>query len=132
MKRLIDAVDLVPESMEDARRRIEATIVLRQGQGAFRDSLLEAYGCRCAISGCDVPEALEAAHIIPYKGEHTNVVVNGLLLRADLHTLFDLGLIAIDTADLLVLLHPRACRQLIQNTMQTMVTAARNVLASLS
>ncbi|EOB3111711.1 HNH endonuclease, partial [Yersinia enterocolitica] len=47
-------------------------------------------------TGCALTELLEAAHIHPYKGAHTNVVSNGLLLRADIHTLFDLGLINID------------------------------------
>jgi putative restriction endonuclease len=41
---------------------------------------------------------LEAAHIIPYRGPQTNHVANGLLLRADLHTLFDLGMITVDGA----------------------------------
>jgi hypothetical protein len=104
---LFRAIATEPESLEDARKRIEATIVLRQGRGAFRSGLLEAYGGRCAITDCDVPEALEAAHIIPYRGEHTNRVNNGLLLRADLHTLFDLGLIAVDTPSFSVLVHPR-------------------------
>lgn len=49
-----------------------------------------------AITGCAVVEVLEAAHIVPYRGDQTNVVHNGLLLRADLHTLFDLGLLRID------------------------------------
>ncbi len=53
-----------PSNIEDARRRIAASIVLRQGQGPFRNSLLEAYGSRCAISDCNVVEALEAAHIV--------------------------------------------------------------------
>ncbi|WP_114860570.1 HNH endonuclease [Azospirillum brasilense] len=39
---------------------------------------------------------LEAAHIHPYLGPSTNLVTNGLLVRADIHTLFDLGLIAVD------------------------------------
>jgi putative restriction endonuclease len=54
-----------------------------------------------------VPEALEAAHICPYRGEHTNHVTNGVLLRADLHTLFDLGWITIDAESLTVLTSPR-------------------------
>ncbi|WP_321947211.1 HNH endonuclease [Paraburkholderia sp. J10-1] len=85
-----------PHSVEDARRKTLAAIVRRQGQPAFRSNLLRAYGNRCAISGCDVPEVLEAAHIVPYKGPETNHVSNGLLLRTDLHTLFDLGLLAIE------------------------------------
>ena len=47
------------------------------------------------MTGCDFAEALEAAHISPYRGEHTNDPQNGLLLRSDLHTLFDLGHLAI-------------------------------------
>lgn len=84
-------------SSEDARRRVLSSIVQRQGQPKFRKSLLEAYESKCAISGCDCPDALEAAHIKPYKGAHTNVVSNGILLRSDLHTLFDLGKPTIDT-----------------------------------
>lgn len=84
-----------PENLEDARKRTMAAIVRRQGQPAFRRALLQAYGGRCAITGCDVLQVLEAAHIVPYQGPATNHVTNGLLLRADLHTLFDLGLISI-------------------------------------
>ena len=40
----------------------------------------------------------------PYLGDHTNVVANGLLMRADLHTLFDLGLLRIAPKDRLVVL----------------------------
>jgi len=48
------------------------------------------------ISGCNVQEALEAAHIRPYSECGTNKIANGLLLRADLHTLFDLHLMSLD------------------------------------
>ncbi len=82
---------------EDAREHTIRAIILRRGQPEFRRKLLKAYDCRCAITGADVVEALEAAHIIPYNGDDTNHISNGLLLRADIHTLFDLGLIAIDT-----------------------------------
>jgi putative restriction endonuclease len=95
-----------PTSVEDGRRRIQADIVARQGQGRFRRHVLAAYKARCAITGCDVEAALEAAHISPYRGAQTNAVQNGLLLRADLHTLFDLGLLAIDEASMKVVLHP--------------------------
>jgi len=88
--------------IEDARRRVLATIVRRQGQPAFRDALMVAYEGRCAITSCDVPAALEAAHIAPYLGPKTNHVQNGLLLRADIHTLFDLNLLTIDAATMSV------------------------------
>jgi putative restriction endonuclease len=85
-----------PISEEDARRRVARSIVARLGQPKFRSELFAAYGGRCAISGCNVRAVLEAAHIRPYLGTHTNSVSNGLLLRADLHTLFDLGLLKIE------------------------------------
>lgn len=81
---------------EDARRKIEAEIVARQGGKAFRDEALRRYGSRCAISGWAVSQVLEAAHIVPYLGIHTNTPDNALLLRADLHTLFDCALLGID------------------------------------
>ncbi len=51
-------------------------------------------------------EALEAAHIVPYRGEGSHHPQNGLLLRADLHSLFDLGLLAVDSATMKVRLAP--------------------------
>lgn len=95
-----------PQGVEDARARVLTSIVRRRGQGAFRQQLLSAYGGKCAITGCDVMDVLEAAHIVPYQGDATNVVSNGLLLRADIHTLFDLGKIAIDPNNLVVSVCP--------------------------
>ena len=85
-----------PRKIEDARKKITASITQRQGQAAFRQSLLNAYGGSCCITGCDVEQALEAAHIVPYRGPETNLVKNGLLLRSDIHILFDLYLISIN------------------------------------
>ena len=83
---------------EDARRRTLSLIAQRDGQPAFRKALLAAYEGRCAVTGCAVEELLEAAHIVPYRGAHTNLIGNGLLLRADLHKMFDLHLFRIDPA----------------------------------
>ncbi|SAK74994.1 hypothetical protein AWB76_04839 [Caballeronia temeraria] len=91
-----------PAIVEDERERVAREIAIRRGQAEFRRRLLRTYGC-CAMSGCTVPEALEAAHIVPYQGPGTNHVANGLLLRADLHTLFDLGLLAVDHVTLTIL-----------------------------
>ncbi|MRR10921.1 HNH endonuclease, partial [bacterium] len=66
----------------------------------FRRALLHAYEGRCAMTEFDAEPALEAAHIIPYRGPQTNHPTNGLLLRADMHDLFDLGLIAVDTGSM--------------------------------
>lgn len=94
---------------EDARVRMMKQIVMRQGQGGFRDDLLAAYGSRCAVSGCDVAAVLEAAHIRPYNGPKTNQVTNGILLRSDLHTLFDQHLLTIDD-DYRIVLDPTVAR----------------------
>ncbi len=95
-----------PADFEDSRRRTWRAIVQRRGQPAFRSALLQAYGNACAISGCSVLEVLEAAHIAPYTGDDSNNVRNGLLLRADLHTLFDYGLLRINPQNLHVEVAP--------------------------
>ena len=69
---------------------------IRAGQPAFRKTLLATYLNRCAISGHGPPAVLEAAHIEPHHVAGVNVSTNGLLLRADLHSLFDDGLLAIN------------------------------------
>jgi HNH endonuclease len=91
-----------PESEGEGRNRVMSSICRRRGQPEFRRKLVEAYAGRCAISGCDAVQTLEAAHIMPYNGRDTNHPANGLLLRADLHVLFDLGLIAVDPSTLTV------------------------------
>ncbi|WP_134544228.1 HNH endonuclease [Pseudomonas aeruginosa] len=94
-----------PAMIEDGRERIAREIVIRRGQAGFRNQLLRTHG-RCAMSGCTVTPALEAAHIVPYQGPWTNHPSNGLLLRADLHTLFDLGLLSVDHETLRILVAP--------------------------
>lgn len=91
-----------PKDNEDGRKKIVTEVVRRQGQPAFRKAILSAYEGQCAISGCDVEQTLEAAHITPYLGPQTNDPANGVLLRADLHTLFDLCLITIEASTGLV------------------------------
>jgi len=92
---LAEAFD--PRKVEDERRKTLALVAQRQGQRGFRQTLLGAYGGRCSVTGYDASDALEAAHIIPYRGPVTNHPSNGLLLRADFHTLFDFGLVAVET-----------------------------------
>lgn len=71
-------------------------VVPRVGQQAFKALVAEAYHHRCALTGDKVRPVLQAAHILPVGlgGEHR--VDNGLLLRSDMHTLFDRGYIGID------------------------------------
>jgi putative restriction endonuclease len=96
-----------PIGIIDARERVVSQIVRRRGQPEFRRQLLSAYESRCAFSDCNAVEALEAAHITPFRGAETNRPDNGLLLRADLHTLFDLGLLSVDSTTISVLVSPR-------------------------
>ena len=72
-------------------------IDIRQGQPRFRTKLLKAYGARCAVTTCDLEQDLEAGHLFPHLGKHTNQVQIGLLMRSDLHTNFDRGLIGVET-----------------------------------
>jgi putative restriction endonuclease len=67
----------------------------RLGQGAFRLNVMLEYQRRCAVTGEKIWRVLEAAHIRPYAqgGEHE--VTNGLLLRTDIHRLFDLGYVTV-------------------------------------
>ena len=67
----------------------------RLGQGAFRVLVTEAYSRRCAITGERTLPVLEAAHIQPYARQGPHLVANGLLLREDLHTLFDDGYLTV-------------------------------------
>jgi hypothetical protein len=103
----IATTDFEVDRIEDARERQIAEIIRRKGQAKFRTALISAYEGRCAVTGCDALDALEAAHIFPYRGQYTNHPRNGLLLRADLHSLFDLGLLAIDPTTMTVVLSQR-------------------------
>lgn len=67
----------------------------RLGQGAFRVVVTEAYNRRCAITGERTLPVLEAAHIKPYSERGPHHPANGILLRKDLHTLFDRGYMTI-------------------------------------
>jgi putative restriction endonuclease len=80
----------------DQREVVAQQIRARRGGRQFRDELRKRYGDRCLVTGCEVLAVLEAAHIKPYRGENDNNPTNGLLLRADIHTLFDLNLIGIE------------------------------------
>jgi putative restriction endonuclease len=68
---------------------------VRLGQGAFRVLVTDAYTRRCSITGEKTLPVLEAAHIKPYSKSGPHFISNGLLLRSDLHKLFDAGYITI-------------------------------------
>ena len=98
-------------SAGDHREQAWQLIKKRRGKQQFRDALLQRYEKRCLVTGCEVVAVLEAAHIDPYRDEGHNHPGNGLLLRADVHTLFDLDLLGIEPSSLRVELHPDIAKE---------------------
>lgn len=93
--------ELATESMvlESPALYREALTKVRIGQGAFQALVTQAYGKKCAISGEKTLPVLEAAHIQPFSQAGPNSLANGLLLRSDLHKLFDRHYLTIDADD---------------------------------
>jgi putative restriction endonuclease len=81
-----------------ARYGAPTLITPRLGQGAFRIAVTEAYGRQCAISEGKVLPALDAAHIRPYAEGGSHTKSNGILLRKDIHCVFDAGYATVDTS----------------------------------
>jgi putative restriction endonuclease len=83
-------------TVNEARYGAPTLVRPRLGQGAFRVVVTDAYERRCAVSGERTLPILDAAHIRSYAdgGEHEGS--NGLLLRTDIHKLFDLGYVTLD------------------------------------
>jgi putative restriction endonuclease len=67
----------------------------RLGQGTFKALVTDAYGRRCAITKEKALPALDAAHIRPFSEVREHLLSNGILLRSDIHRLFDAGYITI-------------------------------------
>jgi putative restriction endonuclease len=80
---------------------------VRVGQAAFKALVQEAYGRRCAITGDKIVPVLQAAHIRPVTDHGENRVDNGLLLRSDVHTLFDRGYLGVHPDRKTLLVSPR-------------------------
>lgn len=96
-----NVVDAASSQSSDDERGPEDTrqlraIQIRRGQWDFRDRLLSAWSRRCIVTECRIEGLLEAARIVPHAKEPDYRTSNGLLLRADIHTLYDLGLLSID------------------------------------
>ena len=107
-KRIFEAcMDRVLMLHEDGQERAHDSVVAaakfgapyevtpRLGQGAFRLAVTSAYARSCAVSGEHSLPVLDAAHIRPYSGEGDHRVSNGLLLRTDIHRLFDKGYVTV-------------------------------------
>jgi putative restriction endonuclease len=83
---------------ETAARYGKPTLIApRLGQGAFRIAVTEAYGRQCAVSEGKVLPALDAAHIRPYGEGGPHAKSNGILLRKDIHCVFDAGYVTVDS-----------------------------------
>jgi putative restriction endonuclease len=82
-------------ALEAARYGSEYLTRGRLGQGAFRILVTDAYTRRCAVTGEKTLPVLQAAHIKPYASDGPHRVSNGLLLRSDIHTLFDRGYVTV-------------------------------------
>lgn len=89
---------------EKRREREWVERITRPGQSDFRQALIERDGS-CALTGFSALRALEAAHVVPVRTDGSDADGNGILLRADLHKLFDADLLAINPADGSVWLH---------------------------
>jgi putative restriction endonuclease len=90
----------LPGTVEDDPRFGEPHLIRpRLGQGAFRVLVTDIYGRRCAVTQERTLPALEAAHIRPYGDGGKHEAQNGLLLRRDIHSLFDAGYVTV-TPDL--------------------------------
>jgi putative restriction endonuclease len=74
-------------------------VLPRLGQGSFRVLVTDAYSRRCAMIQERTLPVLEAAHIRPYSDGGRHELSNGLLLRSDIHKLFDTGYITVDPTD---------------------------------
>jgi len=95
----VDAQPMLARDLpEDPGERYgEPTLIRpRLGQRSFRMFVTEAYERRCAVTGEKVIPALDAAQIRPYKSLGPHRIQNGILLRRDLHALFDRGYLTID------------------------------------
>ena len=92
-------VQTAPEGVAEGTPRYGDPILVRPriGQGIFRIATTEAYERACSVTGEHSLPALDAAHIRPYAQGGPHEVSNGLLLRADLHRLFDHGYLTVTT-----------------------------------
>jgi putative restriction endonuclease len=104
--RLLDAgTPDIPDADADVTFT-RAWVNQRQGQGTFKAAVTSAYARRCAVTGEKILPVLQAAHIRPVTQQGPHRVDNGLLLRSDVHTLFDRGYLTL-APDLALMVSPR-------------------------
>lgn len=108
-----DDFDIVHLAERNERERLKRQRELaerwaRKEQAKFRVDLLELFLGSCLISGCRSRDAIDAAHVLGVDGAGADTLDNGLIIRADLHRLFDRDLLAIEPLTGKVHLHPCA------------------------
>jgi hypothetical protein len=92
--------DSDPLTWRDERLSRLSAGVVREDQSRFRQLLLGAYADKCAITQYDARPALDGAHILPFMGRSSDTARNGLLLRSDVHRLFDHFLLTVNTDEM--------------------------------
>lgn len=93
---LIEDLFGVPIAVDQSNRYGEPVLTRpRLGQGGFRMKITSIYG-KCAVSGEHSTPVLEAAHIRPYSDSGSHEIQNGILLRSDIHKLYDRGYVTVD------------------------------------
>lgn len=80
---------------DDEYKKVERNLRLRRGQNKLRNNLLLLYNNTCCISNLKIKELLHACHLLPHSTTGLNITTNAILLRSDLHDLFDAHLIGI-------------------------------------
>ncbi len=95
----------------------ERLVNARLGQGGYRESLLDMWGGRCALTGCDIVQVLRASHIKPWRdstNEERLDPFNGVLLAASIDALFDRNLITVGADDSILVSCSISCDALIR------------------
>lgn len=96
--------EYINEAKDDELNKIQVWINQRKNQSKFKMNLLKKYNSQCLISKIKIPELIEAAHIYPHSKTGQNNIMNGVLLRSDLHILFDCGLLFINPENFKVII----------------------------
>jgi hypothetical protein len=98
---------ILTEANDDKEWRISLKKArLRSGQNKLKDNLLRVYRGKCCVTGTAVPETLQGCHIDPHSKSGINHSTNGLLMRSDIHDLFDEDLLGIHPDSLIVHIKP--------------------------
>ena len=103
----VDLDPLLRRAGTDVSGHSLVTVRVRVGQASFRDGLFDRYGPVCAVTGPAPEDVLDAGHLYSYAEIGVHHGHGGLLFRADIHRLFDRGLLGIDPSTELVRTSPK-------------------------